>query len=147
MELDIKYIASYLPYGLEGYAMGGHVESTEYDENPIPKLFTVHALFSDYQLSVIFEGKKEMIALSDFFPHLRPLTDLQNKELDFWIEFGAEINELNTDYLIQSLVNKTFYAKDIHFAFKVYEVLFKMHFDVFGLIEQELAIDINTLQK
>jgi len=147
MELNSKHLAPYLPFGLEGSAMGELVEGTEYDEKPIPKLFVVHALFSDYQLSVICDGEKEMISLSDFFPHLRPLSDLQNKESDYWIEFGTKIDELNTEYLIESLVNKTFYAKDIHFAFKVYQVLVEMHFDVFGLIEQGLAIDINTLQK
>lgn len=145
MELEIKHIAYYLPYGLEGYAMGEHVEGTEYDENPIPKLFTVHALFSDNQLSVICDGKKEMIALSDFFPHLRPLSDLQNKELDLWIEFGTKIDELNTDYLIEALVNGTFYAKDLCFAFRVYEVLHEMKFDIHWLIPSKLAIDINTL--
>jgi hypothetical protein len=82
-----------------------------------------------------------------FKPILRPLSDLQNKDLDLWIDFGIEIDEANTHYLIESLVKGTFYAKDIHFAFRVREALFKMHFDVFRLIENGLAININTLKQ
>lgn len=147
MKLEKHHVAAYWPYGLQGYAMGEVVEGTEYDDNPTPKLFTVHAPFSDNQLSVICDGVKDIIALSDFFPHLRPLSDLQNKDLDLWIEFGTKIDELNTEYLIEALVNGTFYSKDIHFAFKVYEVLHEMKFDRYGLIPEKLAYDINTLKK
>ena len=44
------------------------------------------------------------------------------------------------------LVNKSFYSKDIHLAFKIYEVLFEMHFDVFGLINKGLAISYSDVQ-
>lgn len=41
-------------------------------------------------------------------------------------------------------INK--YAINIHEAFNIREALFKLHFDVFGLIDKGLAIDINALK-
>jgi hypothetical protein len=78
-------------------------------------------------------------------PILRPLSDLQNQELDYYTQFELKTNEFDAEYLIEALVNKTFYAKDIHFSFKIYQVLFEMHFDVFSLIEKGLAININQI--
>jgi len=131
MKLELKHIAPYLPYGLRtvNFNTNGLIDRPLFSE-VIPA-----------NILGFIDGSTESKII------LRPLSDLQNKELDFWIEFGNKLDELSTEYLIESLVEKTFYAKDIHFSFKVYETLFEMHFDVFGLIPQGLAIDINTLKQ
>lgn len=68
----------------------------------------------------------------DIIPILRPLSDL---ELD---EFENKI--FNREYIID---------KETESDLSYYEwcFLFENHFDVFGLIEKGLAIDINTLNK
>jgi hypothetical protein len=122
MKLELKHLAPYLPYGLK-------------------------VIDSDGNIDIVTCIDIEEIDGYKIKPILRPLSDLQNRDLDLWIDFGVEIDEMNTHYLIDALVGGTFYAKDIHFAFRVREALFKMHFDVFGLIPKGLAIDINTLKK
>jgi hypothetical protein len=129
MKLELKHLAAYLPYGLK-------VKLNQNRNYKVGSIYTMHTqLLHDFTLRP-----------DAFKPILRPLSDLQNRDLDLWIEFGIEIDEMNTHYLIDALVGGTFYAKDIHFAFRVREALFKMHVDVFGLIDNGLAIDINTLE-
>lgn len=136
MKLELKYLAPYLPYGL------GIVNST-LNQQHIKAFFKLKGIKEDK----IFLSRLSLPQdLKKYKPILRPLSDLDNNKLDYWIEFANKIDEMNVDYLIEALINKTFYAKDIHFSFRVYEVLFEMHFDVFGLIPQGLAIDINTLE-
>lgn len=92
---------------------------------------------------------------------LRPLSDL-TKEIEIngekfipidIFDFGDDDSNnkipdyglKNHDYMIAiSEYNLTY---DINFLpFGVVEFLFKWHFDLFGLIPEKLAIDINTLQ-
>jgi hypothetical protein len=145
MKLELKHLAPYLPYGLKGYAYSedGYYETIE--EGELVRIDTGITRSGDTQEKWLVVDDME-VPIHEFEPILRPLSDLQNKDLDLWIDFGIEIDETNTHYLIEALVKGTFYAKDIHFAFRVREALFKMHFDVFGLIEKGLAIDINTLK-
>jgi hypothetical protein len=130
MKLELKHLSPYLPYNLKGI----------YHESIITLSLNGFSSPTEigYDISLFLK--------CEIKPILRPLYDLQNKDLDLWIDFGIEIDEANTHYLIDSLVKGTFYAKDIHFAFRVREALFKMHFDVFRLIENGLAININTLK-
>jgi hypothetical protein len=128
MKLELEHLSAYLPYGLK----------VKHECNII-MLMTCERKQGDFlSIESVIHGYGK--------PILRPLSDLQNKDLDLWIDFGIEIDEANTHYLIESLVKGTFYAKDIHFAFRVREALFKMHLDVFGLIDKGLAIDMNTLK-
>ena len=79
-------------------------------------------------------------------PILRPLSDL-TKEIEVDGEKFVPAIELNwsnitTDILSKS-INLTNKFNNL-FAFD-YKKLLEWHFDVFGLIEKGLAIDINTL--
>ena len=42
-------------------------------------------------------------------------------------------------------LNNYLYNNPLQYSYRVVELLFRHHFDVFGLIEKGLAIDINTL--
>ena len=86
--------------------------------------------------------------LSEIKPILRPLSDLI-KGTDK-IDYEAELEEL---FGHLELTNRGAFHfvldgwttwKDYH---KVISKLFEWHFDVFGLIEKGLAIDINTIKK
>lgn len=134
MKLELKEVAPYLPYGLK-VKYKGQIKELLGLKN--------HSPWSSQTMVCVNKG--EWTYEYEIKPILRPLSDLQNKELDFWIEFELKTNQFDAEYLIEALVNKTFFAKDIHFSFKIYQALFEMHFDVFGLIEKGLAININEI--
>ncbi len=116
MKLELKHLAPYLPYGLKGnYELSDVVPTAKHE----------------------LRDKELRIDCVDFFlkyakPILRPLSDLK------------KINKLST---IKFYVNGNFYIDSEYWKVQrnAFEYLFKHHFDVFGLIEQNLAIDINTV--
>ena len=91
-------------------------------------------------------------------PILRPLSDL-TKEIEHNGERFVPIDELwgqtlgeidsNTydDYFFNPDLKTTWICKEnvLQLEWVVVEKLFEWHFDVFGLIDAGLAIDINTL--
>lgn len=99
----------------------------------------------------------------DVKPILRPLSDLLNEiEVDGekiipieWFEIGDEDNNSNEyDFgnirIIRSLKSlaKNGSLNDIIFLpYGLIQKLIEWHFDIFGLIEKGLAIDINTLNE
>jgi hypothetical protein len=143
-KLEIKHLSPYLPYGLYWFCL-------DKDSREFETLGTVKIDLSKEEIEI---GGMD-IELSELpypnglviKPILRPLSDLQNKDLDWWIEFGTKIDVLNTDYLIDAIVNGTYYAKNIHDSFVIWNALAELHFDIYGLIEKGLAIDINTLNQ
>jgi len=127
MKLELKHLAPYLPYGVEYF-------NTHEDFIEQKGIINPHSCF-------------DILRYEYIKPILRPLSDLLNEELDFYIDFNTILNEIDSRYLREAIVNKKFYSKDIHYSFEVWNCLLSMHFDIFGLIEQGLAIDINTLEK
>jgi hypothetical protein len=145
MKKQIKQeeIISYLPYGLK-FQSSMDKPFKEFGKNPIWTLDGIHKMFGDYCL--LTKENNDAYIMQSCKLILHPLSDLKNKDLDYWIEFSQAIDEMSTDYLIDALVNGTFYSRDIHFSFKLLQVLYSMHFDIHNLIERGLAIDINTLK-
>lgn len=68
-------------------------------------------------------------------PILRPLSDLEKNFTDYF-------DAIDYDYVINLIKGK---VKYLFINYGVIKILLKNHFDVFGLIEQRKAIDINTL--
>jgi len=143
MKLELKHIAPYLPYELKGY-----VEHTE-------ELCTLH----------IRDGKNLLCSIDSFIngtyqmkPILRPLSDL-TKEIELngetVVPFEYFKNECEDEYftdtdfeqyLIDSINPNVTNHHIRYLPFGLIQKLFEWHFDVFRLIEKELAIDINTFQ-
>ena len=127
MKLELKHLAPYLPYGLK-----------------IKNAYGVHIMDS-------FVGSQNInytINNVESKPILRPLSDLNKKKFKDIVfpvnHYSGERIEYDRNISvsmvqIQSLTNQsvTFYG--------TVEKLFELHFDVFGLIEKGLAIDINTI--
>jgi hypothetical protein len=128
MKLEIKHLAPYLPYELK-YKFNNtiyyyqHCSTREFD----------------------YENSK---------PILRPLSDLTN-EIEVNGEKFVPINNIHLadeegyfgcgslDDIQQLIISQP--IKKIPYCFV--EKLLEWHFDVFGLIENNLAIDINTLKQ
>jgi hypothetical protein len=146
MKLELKHIAPYLPYGLKC------LSRVQYqDKNDLLKFFYTLEKFEvfgiDAEYVVYTKAVSESSTLKfgckieDFKPILRPLSD-------------AEIRLVKYEFL-QLGLDTVFNWKNILLILRkdqlsllpqsLFEVLIRLHVDVFGLIPQGLAIDINTL--
>lgn len=141
MKLELKHLAPYLPYQLDFIT----------DNNKMMKL----TLTSDdniiinggiLTLSAVLHGKAKSI--------LRPLSDLTKEiEIDrvkfIPIDFGCnglDIDLKNLNIELNRNKSMTKYTIISRFEYRTIQKLFEWHFDIFNLIENGLAIDINTLK-
>ena len=138
-KLELKHLAPYLPYGLKGkFKLSDviHLSIGQSDE---------------------IREKYLTVTNVDFFlryckPILRPLTDLMNpikyKDLES-ISYMELLYAVYEDSQYISLSGHGLYSRlqedCLQFSYPVINKLIEWHFDVFGLIEKDLAIDINTL--
>lgn len=126
-KIEFKHLAPYLPYGLKVMYTDG-------------KIYEVCGLniYSDCILNV---SGVETLPFKDIKPILRPLSDLSEvgnqMERDcnhtIWYENGAWSDSMTDDFSIDWIPKVC------------YEWLIERHFDVFGLLDSGLAININTL--
>ena len=125
--LTIKHLAPYLPYGLK--VKWKHCE----DDSPVFEFKIRH--LEDV-------GKSDRYQIK---PILRPLSDLTNTQGNHFVVDHISSSREMTDKLIHVIeTNKFRYTQLKCWQF---EKLVENHFDVFGLIEKGLAIDINTLKE
>lgn len=126
MKLKLKHLAGYLPYGLQIYfeSLDGENKST----------WTL----SYNEIDFLLRNRNK--------PILRPLSDLTKDNVLEIIEYSdfenIYFNGNPSDLIFINTEDKT-YLSDIS---KNMEFLFKNHFDIYGLIEKGLAVDINTLK-
>lgn len=120
MKLELKHLAPYLPYGLKYIYKG-----------------------IEWDLTHLETSTKDR----EYKPILRPLSDL-TKEIevngekfvpfDYISDYNPNTKEIYPCVIMDDGIIEMHYWKD-------FEKLFEWHFDVFGLIDAGLAIDINTL--
>ena len=129
MELTIKHLAPYLPYEVR---------------------CKFNLLIIDYFV-LNTKNLQQVIDKDYIMPILRPLSDLNDNVIDYmWFEILGVDNEfLNYDQFTEycELGSNCELGSISLLPIMVYNFLLKEHFDVFGLIESGLAIDINTLNK
>ena len=132
MKLELKHLAPYLPYGLKLFDPNPEVNGgfTELNEDNLGEY-----LF--YPLSI---------------PILRPLSDLTKEIMvngeDFvpYEHYVFVETMLVNEYLEYLCEAKSDLSEDGLLPYSIVQLLFEWHFDVFGLIEKGLAIDINELK-
>tara|TARA_R110000772_G_scaffold224621_1_gene335255 strand:- start:83 stop:493 length:411 start_codon:yes stop_codon:yes gene_type:complete len=136
MKLQLKHLVPYLPYGLQCMAQGEGKQQ-----------FELQGISDIYYADLHEIGRTvcEQYDFEDTFPILRPLSDLFiNQKIKDLRDLGSNdmlfwgLNGFTGD-----LTNVDVYKKDL--SFSILEYLYKNHFDVFGLIEKGLAINVNTL--
>ena len=121
MELELKHLAPYLPYGLEII-------------NNVNKKRELTIYYLNYWKESGVELKPILRPLSDLTKEIKHDGDKFTPCTDYYY-IKDELEELSA--LDSSYIRYTRY--------NVVKVLFELHFDFFGLIEKGLAIDINTL--
>jgi hypothetical protein len=126
MKLELKHLAPYLPYGLQ-LQLHGDFPIREGEKNIIHKIYEMKP--SHIPKALEWETIK---------PILRPLSDLTKEYPINNIKEGGFLDAEDVDYIQQKPRGH----------YKLYQAmyLFGHHFDVFGLIEAGLAIDINTIE-
>jgi hypothetical protein len=130
MKLELKHLAGYLPYKLKGIMYyGGCVrEDVELGLMDIPVW-----LNGSYPIK----------------PILRPLSDLTKDEFfDLHMDLCEELGVFSCEHLLLALQDNLKYAFNTQHLNILEEFMNKNHFDwKYNLIENYLAIDINTLEK
>ena len=128
--LELKHLAPYLPYELRFRSFLSKDEST-------------------YTLTSGNLNNWEQKSIR-IIPILRPLSDITkeievNGEKFVTIEMLGKLFQMNVIEYCNLEQNKSLSETIKNQRWCVIEKLFEWHFDIFGLIEQNLAIDINTL--
>lgn len=152
MKLKLKQLAPYLPYGLkcrfskdEIYTIVGLVNENVYlKELTYPAdLFLCKPIFrplSDLIKEIEHNGEKfvPLNKLSEVSINI----DILNRNKDLYGGFKFSLHE-------SYIIGKTNKIGDVpcYNNYGIIQKLIEWHFDVFGLIESGLAIDINTLEK
>ena len=129
MKVELKHLSPYLPYGLK-YQLYGNFPTKEGVENIIQDIKVID--LTNIQRVLDWETCKPILkSLSDY-------TDI----------FGLPMVELGCDLGDQAIIEE-FANKKISLAslpYSAYEVLVRNKVDIFDLIPQNLAIDLNTLK-
>ena len=130
MKLELKDLAHYLPYNLmiQGQTNGEIAEMSCITET------SVNITSRNFQYGMWAD-------LFDIKPILRPLSNFRDKIIrDIKIELDCSINQVTELFC---LIDGSIRLQDITLG--LYTVLCKNHVDFNNLIENNLAIDINTI--
>ena len=144
--LTLEQLAPYLPYS---------VMAQDINTKEVRLVTLLHFTYNTKTVGhnhLIYNG---LLLLSKHLLVLRPLSDL-TKEIEHNGETFVVIDILeqdeNNDYLADCNIwtQKLFEEQKIlsleFIPYGVMQILFKYHFDVFGLIQKNLAIDINQIK-
>lgn len=140
MKLEKKHICPYLPYELEIQTV---IKGSFTTESPRTIIETLK--YND--INSLLVKRYRVISCK---PILRPLSDLllvpegeTDTHYDIIQQDICSLFEINAKELY---VHTYLTARvEISKSYEIYQYLFENHFDVFGLIDEGLAIDINTL--
>ena len=143
MTLELKHLSGYLPYGLKVYRENKSIDS---DIFVIVGASKTNVFLQNSGLSVV--------DIERIKPILRPLSDL-TKEIEVCGEKFVPLTELlvlsnfDIDKMTwnQQLEFVDSFTNTLFMTFEDAQKLLEWHFDIHGLIEKGLAIDINTLNK
>jgi hypothetical protein len=158
MKLEAKHIAPYLPYKLNFW----HTKLKDKRELTQVKV----RKDGDVLVDIESETLVYISSINDSWikPILRPLSDLTKEMLDEWYNIIAEngisvvsyANDLGKNHTLtvsykmmgDAFTDIVYSRNSVKYTdYWICEKLLEQHFDVFGLIGQGLAIDINTLNK
>ncbi len=137
-KLELKHLAPYLPYGLKVYII---------TSNDVLEILSLNKVL--FRNQIFIETINGAYGSLYFKPILRPLSDLTkrfNGDSCFITYMWYSIISTDSDCFDKDdFFEKCELGMVDHLPYMVIPFLLENHFDVFGLIEKGLAIDINTL--
>lgn len=169
MKLELKHISSYLPYQLRIFH-SAFMFRNNWNENEIGTMVGITDVVEldvlrETTFDIVMRRDKDFYKLHDsrghFKPILRPLSDL-TKDINYGLStyaftdlfeigdcdgcvFGFEHGNIKTIKSLENISKYNSYHDINYLPNAVVNMMYEYHFDVFGLIEQDLAININTL--
>lgn len=147
MKLELKHLAPYLPYGLKYKGKYGGVSTLRKLEYYRP----YNKETDSYSDEIGVDG----YLIQYIKPILRPLSDLNKAKIfdNYGDEKLTAIEEFEgnwdlgaLDWVLLEVSKGNQVERLLELSYLVIEKLIEHHFDIFGLIEAGLAIDINTLK-
>lgn len=147
MELDLKHLAAYLSHGVKFISTMDNPD----DFTQINKTWTldgVNKLFGNYHL--LTKENSDAYDIRTCKLGLRPLSDFASYFcglFDECIETRTFLNEgfITIENQFEDLYDMLYNYKIEWWPHGVIQLAYKHHFDIEGLIEQGLAVDINDL--
>lgn len=161
MKLELKHIVVYLPYSVS--TVTGVLTCSIIDrriKNKTLQLIRMHLRpLSDLTKEIEYNGEK-FIPLFELFKliHEYHLVDFRienESEISYQVDNGwnhvMSLNNIGLDFGYDQLEQRfhlmyDFNCYDFNYI-EMHEKLLEWHFDVFGLIDNDLAIDINKARK
>jgi hypothetical protein len=144
MKLELKHLTGYLPYGLKA-------EIIDYKCDYVGRQYDTIIGFHQWDSlgafwSVLTDGGAKP-DIKKIKPILRPLSDLTKNK--FRNDFNDASKHIFFDIGSFSDFAEYLTKEDyiLSFPFDLIQWLIERHFDIYGLIEAKLAIDINTLNQ
>ena len=138
-ELLLKDLSCRLPYGVKAYVRYWSKLDWKYYEgvytvkSTFPSLNEVHVQSEKGSVDVLLSHSDYVIK-----PYLFPISSMTEEQI---VEFD-KIAELDIEYSITQIKNDVLIWTS---GLNRFNWLLKNHFDVYGLIEQDLAIDATNL--
>ena len=133
-KLKLEHLASYLPYKL------------------IVRWYIKNNIWDDYTMGIEFKaGNTFSIIEIDGItvkPILRPLSDLADINSKFYNDSNIDLTdqiELNS-LIDEILYDKQNYKTTEDIPYKYVKILFEYHIDMFDLIKNNLAINVNDIK-
>lgn len=123
MELEIKHIAPYLPYGLKVIKIKDNIKQSVYS--------------ASFRGVYFIDSRASLYRFSEIKPILLPLERLNEFKVELAL-LGYQIDGNGMDNIIQDI-------KDGRAEYDIMQLCFEKHIDVFNLIPSGLAIDKTTL--
>ncbi len=132
-QLEIKHLKGYLGYGLKGMVEGFKtpVELTGLLQNDIHICCPIDGFdYVDYDM---------------FKPILRGKSHLRTLENEILIRWGGGLSDKAKTNWLKQVIDEMMYSAFNSLRYDFGEFMLENHIDVFGLIDKNLAVDINKL--
>lgn len=136
-ELTVEHLAPYLPYGLKVEILN---YKCDYVGIRYSKMTSV-VLDQGFDVAIGYQGGHALKTFPDFKPILRPLSDYKDVNSKAMSDLNCD---LSSQIQISDFANKKIGISDLSYTNAC--VLFQNHVDIFGLIDNDLAVDINTIE-
>lgn len=142
MKLEIKHLSPYLPYNLKGQCLHKTIDGVELKNNVFVLdsidqatqwIYWTHDRLFLRQLGLRGKGFRPC----DFKPLLRPLSDYVNINSDAMMALNCDVS---TQINLNEFAMKYISLSSLYYS--TYEICLINHIDVFGLIDEGLALPL-----
>lgn len=136
MELEVKHLAPYLPYGLKlQYVEREKVISTGIMRTISHNDFETHPT----RVDINYEGQEHIWM---FKPLLRRKTYLHSLQSEMLIRWGSGLSDRAKAQWIKEVTDDMMYSAFNSLRYDFVELMLENHIDVFGLIDVGLATEL-----